>query len=403
MFPPRFPFVTRALLGLILIWVGYIAEKRSVGAALSVTQPIQALGVSGGDARIMARAALQMMERASSEEDRSTAVALARKSLARDAMTLPAIDTLGLAAGISGDVRVADRWFTYAQRLSRRDMPTQLYFIEKSVADGDVKAAIRHYDVALRTSQERGPLVLFPVLRSAIGDQTIRQELARTLAKKPLWADSFVADLVTKGPDFAAAAQLLLDARRVGMAITPAIDEALLNNLVAHGDVASAWQYYVAVHPAAQNILIRNGSFEARRSGTTPFDWQVTSGDGASVDIGSNDAGRSLSYRLSPTVGATIARQLTLLRSGQYRLESVMSEGSQTLRSGPYWEMKCADGRSIVSLEMGGPFPSSRSFSTDFALPVNCEVQALTLTVRSSDDLNGATGRIESISIKRIQ
>ncbi|QDZ06974.1 hypothetical protein FPZ24_05335 [Sphingomonas panacisoli] len=399
----RFPFVIRCLIGLVLVGAGYLAIIRNVAAAWSKADPVSAMSVFGGDARVMARAAQVMMERPAANGSQAAAVALARKALSRDGTAVSAVDTLGLSAALAGNNSVANNWFAYSERLSRRDLPTQLYLLEKAVNDGNVKEALRHYDIALRSANDSGTSLLFPILRNATSDPLIRRELAQTLRGKPIWSSGFLVDLVRNGPDYSAAAELLLDARRGGLPIEPDLDETLLGNLVARGETASAWQYYKSIHPAAARVLIRNGTFKSVGAASTPFDWQLVPGSGVSVELGAGQDDRGLDYRLSPTVVATVARQTLLLPPGRYRLDSVLREASQMLKSGPYWELKCGDERSLASLEMGGPIENSKKFSIDFTVPPKCETQSLALTVRASDDVQGATGLVDSVSVMRLQ
>src|SRR3546814_1290750 len=68
-----------------------------------------------------------------------------------------------------GDQAKGERLLAYSQKLSRRDLRTQLMAIELAVAQGDISGALRHYDIALRT-KKNAPELLFPVLTSALPD-----------------------------------------------------------------------------------------------------------------------------------------------------------------------------------------------------------------------------------------
>lgn len=80
---------------------------------------------------------------------------LARLALRQDPTAVAALATLGLNAQIRGDTNSARRYFAYSDKLSRRSLTTRLWAIEDAVARDDIPAALRNYDVALRTSAIR--------------------------------------------------------------------------------------------------------------------------------------------------------------------------------------------------------------------------------------------------------
>ena len=403
MLSSRGQLAVRGAATLALIVTGYCAVTRSLAVALSQRDPVLALSVSHSDARVKANAAQQLMQRAATDADRRQAKLLAEEAFAQDGTAVPAATTLALLAAVGGDSVLSKKWFAYAERLSRRDLPTQLFFIENYVSNGDIAGALHHYDIALRTSSERAPAVLYPILRNAITDDAVRHELAKTLAARPIWTENFVADLVNTGPNYVATAQLLVEARRRGAVFSRGLDDGLLDMLIRGGELPTAWHYYVATHPGAGRQPLRNTSFVVDGAGNSPFEWQVVAGDGMSASLGAADNGRTLEYRLSPTVGGPIVNQIVLLPGGKYRLSSTLTAASQDVGSGPYWQIRCIDSRPIAMLELGGPIERLRTFSTEFVVPSNCRALNLTLIGRSSDDIQGATGNVSSVSIVGIQ
>jgi hypothetical protein len=357
------------------------------------------MALSSDDARIAGRASRDLINQAKTDEDRKIAASIAQRALGRDGTVVPAAVALGVYAGLSGKERSSAAWFDYSEKLSRRDIPTQFYFIEKSVAAGNVGEALRHYDMALRVSPEKSALVLYPILRAAAANLDVRQALAGTLASRPVWADGFLYEFAVKGPDYVAAAQLFNDLRRLKVAIRPDIDATLLNNLIAQGDVSTAWKYYAANHPGAGASTIRNTNFNIALATNSPFDWQLSSADGVAANFDRDDRGGVLDYRLSPTVGGVVAHQIIFVPAGKYRLESVMSSSSQTVGSGASWQLACSNGTPIGVMEIGGPMESGRRFAADVTVPANCTYQSLSLVVRSSDDVQGARGRVDFVSL----
>ncbi|MFV3464693.1 hypothetical protein ACNJFH_21305, partial [Mycobacterium tuberculosis] len=87
---------------------------------------------------------------------------LAQAALQRDPMSVRAVSTLAFLAAEKGNAVQAARLLAYSERLSRRDLPTQLALIETKVQANDVVGALVHYDRALRTSKT-SEAILVPV------------------------------------------------------------------------------------------------------------------------------------------------------------------------------------------------------------------------------------------------
>jgi hypothetical protein len=389
----------RALAALCLISIGYAALTRSIGSAYSRIDPDLAGTVSGYDARIKGLIARSIAQRQHSVRDEARAVSLAQQALARDPTVVAATVALGTLAGLKGDESASGRWFKYAQVLSRRDLWSQLYFIESSVQKGDIAKAMMHYDIALRTS-EAAPALLFPVLRGAVSEPAVRTALARILAAKPLWSENFISDLASKGPDFPAAASLFLETYRRGAPISASDENVLLNNLIGQGRVADAWQYYSVRYPLGNSQSVRNEEFDPSAVRESPFDWRLSNDSGVTVSLDPGGRMGVLNYRVVPSVIAQVVSQVILLRPGKYRLSSNLLSSSQLIGHGPYWLVECADGSPIARLEMGGRDP--QRFERAFAVPPGCLTQRLTLAVRSSDDVAGAEGTVDTASIVQL-
>jgi hypothetical protein len=392
-------FGGRALAAVCLLAVGYASLTRSIGSAYARVDPDLAGTVSGSDARIKGLIARSIAQRQHSTQEEARAVSLAQQALARDATVVTATVALGSISGLKGNERASDQWFEYAQVLSRRDLWTQLYFIEKSVQEGDISKAMSHYDIALRTSKA-APALLFPVLRGAVAEPAVRATLAKILAAKPLWSEDFVSELASNGPDFPAAASLFLETYRRGSPISASNEGVLLNNLTGQGRIAEAWGYYAARYSLGNSQSVRNQDFDPSVVRESPFDWRLSADSGVTVSLDPGGRIGILNYRVVPTVVAQVISQVILLRPGKYRLSSDLLSSSQPAGQGAYWLVECADGSPIARLELGGS--DAHRFEDSFTVLPGCSTQRLTLAVRSSDDVGGATGTIDSVSITKL-
>jgi hypothetical protein len=60
----------------------------------------------------------------------------------------------------------------------------------------------------------------------------------------------------------------------------------------------------------------------------------------------------------------------------------------------------CTKGASLFKLELGGG--ASQRFAVSFSVPAGCETQTLSLVVRPTDDVQGASGEIDSVSLVKV-
>lgn len=389
----------RILAAACVLLGGSYAVIRSVAIVVVRGDPLLAASLSGNDARIAGKAAESLIPVAQNAADRQAASELARRALLRDGTAVSGVVAMGTFAGLNGDETAAARWFRYSQQLSRRDLPTQLFLIEDSVQRGNVADAVDHYDIALRTGEDTVFALLFPVLRSSITSADVRPALARKMAgNNAPWVVKFLVDVAVNGSDPVSAAQFFSDVERYGTPVHYTIRNTLLGRLVGQGSIDIAWKYYLRDNPGSDRQLIRNADFQSDSPASGPFDWQLSNGDGVTVTLDQSGQSRILNYEFASTVGGMAARQMLLLQAGKYRLTTTSLQSSQPLGRGAFWKLECVDGTSVTALELGA---GARKFETEFVMPAGCNAQWLSLMVRASDDINGSTGQVDSVSITK--
>lgn len=374
--------------------------KAAVAARVALAAGVAAAGVWIGAATLEARSAettgaasrataraLGLRSRERLERGGTTAaVGLAREALRRDPTVVPAIQTLGLAAQAGGDAARADRLLAHAQRLSRRELQTHLWAIERYVARGDTPAVLREYDLALRASSSAADL-LFPVLGGAVEDPAIAAGLVARLRGAPLWREAFLSYMArdARVPP-ATAVGFLARARAAGVR-TPPLDLTVLVQRTVADDPATAWRAYLLRRPGADPRLVRDASFRAISEDASPFDWTVSQDggiearsvpDGLEVNAGSGTAG-------------TAAEQLQRLPPGTYRLRIAtgpIAEGGSLAAA-----LSCADGTVLTKLDLPNGAPR-HSEGPRFTVPARCGVQTLRLSVDASDAPAGVSAEV---------
>ncbi|RYF16140.1 MAG: hypothetical protein EOO77_12705, partial [Oxalobacteraceae bacterium] len=295
------------------------------------------------DGRLTAGLAAQLGSGEADDRHRRQADALARTALRQDPAAVAAAGVVGLNAQVRGDLAGARRAFAYAETLSRRDSITQMWAIEDAVARGDVSGAMQHYDIALRVNPKLGGL-LFPVLAAASSVPAVQSELVRTLAARPLWADSFVNfAAVGNGTDPRAIAVLFQRLGRSGMTLPEAALAALTQTLYENGRVDQAWAFYASFRRGVSRDQSRDPRFAARLDAPTPFDWVINRDNGV---VGAIEGG-GFEFSAPSGIGGAMLRQIQLLPNGTYRISGHSVDIGRADGARPYVMFACLNGREL--------------------------------------------------------
>ncbi len=390
----------RILLVLVVLWCGWCVTIQTTGYVLRTKAVERAYALAPNDARVAAVMSQEILgAQGGNATTRARADRVARAALLADPTSAAAATTLGLNAELRGDRKIARRTFAYAQLLSRREFRTQLWAIEDAVERNDVPSALKHYDIALRTSPY-GSELLFPVLGSAIADAAIRHALIQTLATRPIWGGEFVEYVAGNGPAPQATAQLLRGLQQVGVAVPPSAAASVINALVTAGHVDDAWSYYAARHPGADRRRSRDDTFTGETQNPSAFDWVTVNDEGRTASIqGSNIAG-ILEFSAPPSIDGVVARQMQWLPAGRYMLHSKATGIDQPAESRPFWVLSCVQSQELGRVELSSSGQHAGAFAGTFVVPVDCPVQILALTLRSTETVGGVSGQISFVQLR---
>lgn len=330
---------------------------------------------------------------ASRDVERREAVRLATAALMRDPTQVKAARSLGMVAAVDGRPEHAERLLAYAESLSRRDVPTQLWFIERKVQTGDVDGILRHYDAVLRTSPT-GQDLLFPVLARAVDEPVVFAALKDILARDPPWARAFVNRLLSSTADADHISSLALAVLDGSQKDDEVIRQRFVRRFIDRREYDVAFRTYASLADVASaRLLVRNGDFEAP-SRYPPIDWEFASdADLAALpQIVPGREGLALHFHAGAGRGGVLARQLLHLPGGRYRLTAVIASIPGDLSDRPSLELRCADGGADAVLH-NAVFPESRAEGNDwqfvFEVPtVRCSYQWL--TIRTPGTLNAS-------------
>lgn len=377
--------------------LGYQSVAFSVAQVEARAQPQAADARISYDGRLSAAHAAALMTPNVTAAERAEAGALSRAALRRDPTAVSAAATLGVVALAQNDTAKARRLLAYAQLLSRRNVQTQLWSIEDMVARNDVPGALRWYDIALRTKPELSD-VLYPVLAQASHDPTIRTALARTLAGKPLWADSYVGYAAAQKSDPQSTAALFVGLRARGVTIPASAQASVVDVLLDGGSVDEAWRYYSAIHPEATRARSRDPRFAAMLETPSAFDWTTLSDNSLAASIQRTRDGGVFDFSAPASIGGPVLQQVQLLPAGTYRLSGHSDGIAQDARALPYWTLTCrADERELGRVAVPNSAQAGGNFAGMLTVPANCPVQTLTLFAQASDAIGGTSGQIDRV------
>lgn len=395
----RAGWAARIILAFGLATLGVEACRQSVAAAILNADPQRASTLAPRNGRVLGRWSQSLWNPKSSAADRRTADQLAVQALRADPTALTAAVTLGLEAELQGDIARARRIFAYSEKLSRRDLRTQIWAIEAAVARGDVHGALRHYNIALRTSRQ-APDILFPVLGSAISDAGVRLELARIMVTQPRWNELFIPYVAGNGTDPRAVVSLFRQIADGQIVIPPPSQAiAIARLIVDHPE--QAWAYYASIRTDAQRMRSRDPRFTAAIVEPLPFDWTPAEDANVSVSVQRARDGGTVEFSLPSGTGGMVLSQLQFLPPGKYDLGGHSADIAQAPGARPYWLLTCeGSGRELGRVVLPDSSQFGGRFAGQLSVQGDCPVQRLSLIARPSDRVEGLVGRINEVQLQ---
>ena len=333
-------------------------------------------------------------------DDISNAQRLATMALGKEPANAAAARNLGLTYSLQGKNAAAARAFAYSERMSRRDLPTQLWLIESRVQAGDIAGALRHYDRAMRVSLDSRDMLMATMV-SAAQDPVVADVLKTIVAARPNWWSRFVDVLVGQSQGADAIARILsalhLDpadpdqGRQLGIG---------LRHMVDLGAAPQAYALYrqVRVFPEGRMSLLRGGDFEVAGL-LTPFEWQLTDGaDRQGIREARDGAEGQFALSLYGDRAGEVARQLMILSPGAYRLSGLagsVSEGAPQ----PSIAVVCAKDAAVLT-SIALPRGSRTRFAGTFQVPAGCAAQWLFVSIAGSLDRQVEAPWIDAIDVR---
>ena len=390
--------IRRLLVVIAVATLGWLAVTVGISGIARAGNPELAIWWSPNDSRALSNLADRILVEKQSPEVLARAAALSKTAIITDPTNAVAIRILGFAQPEPKQ----SPYFIYANRLSKRDLITQLWLIENEVGKGNARGALVHYDAALRTS-EYAPSILYPILSSATADPELAPEIAKALAKKPDWAIPFLYEAVNSAPSPERLVSIFETVKKSGT-VLPAQLTAVLTARTLRDyrfDLLRRAYFVGGGRDAAIGRGVSNGEF-GREPQNLPFDWSFTADEKifagrSAADTNPNDY--RLTVQASDGVAGEAVRQLLLLKPGQYRISAQAGNIPAATAARIIWRVACVDkqetpiGDIVVTTK-------TTSMAAKFSVPqTGCSAQWLTLRLSSQTDSKDIDAWFDNVRI----
>jgi hypothetical protein len=307
-------------------------------------------------------------------------------ALRGQAISAASIRTLGMLAAKDLQKDYATKLFETAEKISRRELLTQIMLIEAALASTEASKAIKHYDTMLRTSAVSRELLL-PKLIAATGSPELLPLIAKVLNDGPEWRYEFYGQLMEKSPAIENVATLYQSLYGTKGSFHKAATADLINRLIEKKHFAIAQSIYEKVKlKSGKNIL----NFD-RNADYQPFDWKFTNTAYIYTSLekyeDDNKYSEHLYFQINDGGPKIIARKLVRLRPSYYTISAQTKEVSGAKFPDIYWTVTCVNGTELLNK---APITASGS---GFLLP-NSDCEAQWISISAITQLTEAAGTI---------
>ena len=376
----------------------YLAATLALAAYLHDRSAQTALRIAPSDARALAGTATVLLQADQSQGTVALAREQASEALQREPINVLALRALGMVASLEGNGASAREFFGLATRLTKRDLPLQLWWIEQEVVEGDLSGALAYYDEALRTSTRANNLLL-PILVKASAEPLVARRLPPLLAPRPEYFRQFFI----QGTDTASDISGIAAIGRQVLDRSDGDDQDLINRTIMRfareQQFDQAWDMFTWAYGGSPEENVVNGKFE-QPVAFRLFNWDFTQSDAVTAEIAPRGDTDSL-YLVARVSRGLAARQLLRLQPGRYRLQALVGDVPDASIDRPTIGIICAEGGG-TPLEAAA-FPASpagqEALQETFIVPAGCRYQWLDLTA-SAVGQDEVRAWIDEISIR---
>jgi hypothetical protein len=370
-----------AALAACLVWE---VTSRTLGAVLANFAPEQALHIHSQQPTALLKLAQMKLGASDDKEARR----MAEQALLSDPLNAQALRILGQIAELSKDGPRSWQFMQAAVRHSLNESLAVVWLMYRSTERRDFAAAMYYADVLLRTRPQLGSEVVIPVLAQIAEDKEAVVAFKEMLSRDPPWRAQFFDALPRSITDARTPLDLFMALKQSPAPPAAAELRSYLSFLIGRKFYALAYYTWLQLLPPDQISgagFVFNGGFDTVPSGL-PFDWSITPGAGAEIDIvplPDGDGNHALFVRFEDgRVDFGRVAQLIMLAPAKYRLEGTY-KGTLLGQRGLKWRVTCVEGPTTAIGESGmikGVSSAWKILEFPFTVPAsNCPAQYLHL------------------------
>lgn len=391
-------------IGLATVALAYAAFSAALVNITASANPTVARTFDADDPVALAAAADALLSDGLTDPIATRVRSLARGSLSAQALNPRALRLL--ATSLAPEAPEKDRWalLTLSDRLSRREIGTQLLLIEKNAQTDAIGETLKHYNIALTTNRGAQDN-LFPILATAIEDKAINREFANLMASKQPWMDAFIRFKLERDKT----SNALVDAGNAARIkpTGPAFDEMkqhLFERSLRTGNYAAARQFY-AKYNVAEAGLLQTAAFappdRVRRDWL--MRWQLFELPYILPQIIRQDAASAyqLSVEASSSARGTVATKLMMLSPGSYRVAIDYGNVAFTPSSFATWTLRCV-GMSGDPVIWSVGVESAAATRATVSIPPQCGAQMIELAISSGADQTDNVLTVKTIEFSNV-
>jgi hypothetical protein len=380
----------------------------SISAAMQISNPAISLRFESSNAVAKAVRADQIF--VANGGRRSNWVDLAKQSLKDEPINPRAVRLLHSAQQLSKKKASANALLALADRITRRDVLTQILLVEANVEKDDIGATLKHYDTALTTSIEARD-ILFPILAEAMSDQSILTQLATMFKNERPWRMGFLYHAGFKPERLDQTLWLL---NRLGPlpkdATSRAFERQMLTQLTNLRRYPEARSFFRNMQDAPRGLLT-TFSFEnsVRHADLRPIAWDLNASGNADVQLvtaGGDGEHPHMSAHVWSGPTSTLARKLAYLPPGPYTVQITTQVGGLAKGGMVEWTASCARRKpsnligDVVSTDNHEDWSKS---VLQFSVTPDCQAVELALLVNAGDSQNGADILVRDFEVKTLR
>lgn len=387
-------FVLIAIIAAIGAWLAFILAVSGIARSKA---PDRALAFVPSEGNALAnKADLQLL---SGQKVSAKAIAAtARTALRNSPLNAKAVRLLAISAALDGDAEKASKLVHASARLTRRDPLTQVFLIEEAVRQDDLKKAMFHYDLALRSSSI-APQILYPRLVKVIEHSDGRAAIKPYLRSGEQWTIDFFGFAKEQSKDLTPVVDLMLETGGPPDPKLARIQRAALISALSDRQQYSQIPRLLDPAPAAAAALTSVGleSLDPAK-GLGSAGWQVL--DDAEVGAsGRVDAkGASMTIYANPGTTRPVARKLLFLAPGRYLFSFKISPVERGEGGAVGWQLRCLQPHSGVLWRLDGVLADAKA---EWTVSQQCHVQMLEIIATGGRGQTGMEAVLSGVSLVR--